>query len=85
MRGFDGLAVDLGQQNVRNGLKHARGRAFQQVGKAHVQAAFAEPNGVVHIGKRIELDPKLGQRRARPQLAVGCLKDVMEIGRNFSY
>ena len=79
-----GLAVNLGQQNVRDRLDNAFGRAFQQVGDSRVDLGVAQSNGVVHAGKGIELDPKLRHRRAWPQLAVGFLEDVVEVGRKLS-
>src|SRR5579864_9168570 len=75
MQPLDGLAIDLGQQNVRDGFQHRLGRAFQQVGNAYQKLALAQADGVIDVGEREELDVEIGQGRAWPQLAVTPLKN----------
>jgi len=54
---------------VRDGVKHGLGRAFEQVGEADVNLAFAETDGGVERGETAETDRDGGigarGRRAR--------------------
>src|ERR1700733_5019342 len=45
VRAVDGLFVNLGDQDMRDGMEDRLRRAFQQVRKADMQLAFAQPDG----------------------------------------
>ncbi len=79
VQALDRLAVNLGQKNVRDRFDHSFRRALQQVGDAHVHHGLAQADGVIHVGEGIELDPKFRHGSARPELAVGALKNVVEM------
>ena len=68
--------VELGEQDVCDGVEHTVGCTFQQVRETHQQPAFAEADRVVHIGKGEEFDGQFRNGRARPQFAVGFMEDL---------
>src|SRR3974377_1130111 len=80
VRGLNRLTINLGQQNVRDCVNHVFWRAFQKVRDSRVDLRLPHADGVVHAGEGIELHPELGHRCAWPQLAVGALEDLVEIG-----
>ena len=43
----DGLSVELGEENMRDGMEHRFGRAFEQVRDTSVQFSLAQADGVV--------------------------------------
>src|SRR5579864_2949405 len=77
---IDRAAVHLGQQNVRDSLQNCVGSSFQQVGEADQQAAVAQPDGVVDVGKGEELNLEFGQGSAWTELGVGLLEDFEDAG-----
>src|SRR5947209_2186790 len=56
------LAVDLGNQDVQDGMNHRLRRALQQIRETHQDASIAQTNGVVEFGEREELNLKFGYR-----------------------
>lgn len=72
--GFDGLAVDLGEEDVDDGLEYGFGCAFKEVGNAHTDLAIAKANGIVDVSEGIELSAELGDGRARAEFAIGFLQ-----------
>ena len=76
---LDWPAIDLGQQDVRDGRDHSVGRAFQQVRNANVDRVLAQANGVVDIGEGVELHLKVGHGRSRAKLTIRLLEDVLEV------
>lgn len=75
----DGLAIQFRQQNVYDRMQYRVRRAFQKVGKSHEDLAFAQSNGVVDIGKRIEPNAELRYRGPGSDFAVTLLKQKSEI------
>ena len=80
VRAIDGLAVKLGQQDVRDGVKHGFRRSFKQIGKADVEFRLAKADGVIDRYKRVEAKMHGRCGRARAKLGVGFLKNAQEIG-----
>jgi len=54
MRGVDGLFIELGEQDVGDGADYRLRRAFEKVGKADVDLAFAQADGGVERRKAAE-------------------------------
>ena len=79
VRGVDGLVVELGEQNVRDGVDDGLRRAFKQVGEADEDLAFAQADGGVERGEAAEANRDGRHRRARAQGAVLLLKDGNKI------
>ena len=79
VKSLDRLLVNLRQQDVSDGLDHILRRAFQQIGEANVKHAFAQADGVVHVGEGIELDAELRDGRTRAQVSINAVQDVLEI------
>src|SRR6266850_8379274 len=74
-----GLAVELGEENVRDGMEHGFRRAFEQVRHPHVEFALAKTDGVVDGDKGIEANMERWDRRTGPLFAIGLLKDFCEL------
>ena len=71
----DRLAVELGDQDVQDGIQHRLGRAFQQIREADEDASLAKPDGVVDVGEAVEADLKFRRGRAWTQLTIRLLKN----------
>jgi hypothetical protein len=52
----DGLFVELGEEDVGDGVMNGLGRGLEEVGEADVEAAFAEADGGVEGGEAAEAD-----------------------------
>ena len=70
------LAVHFCEKDVCNCSQHIVWRAFQQIGDAHQELAFAHADGVVNVGEGKEFRPQLRDRRPRPKLAVAVFKKL---------
>ena len=79
LRAFDRLAVELGEQDVRDRVEHPVGRGFEQVGEADVKFSLAQADGVVDGDERVEADVECGNGRNGPQDAVGGVEDLLEL------
>ena len=75
VRGVDGLAIELGEKNVRDGVKDGLRRAFKQIGEADVDRPFAQADGGVERGEAAEAHMNGRHGRARAKGAVLLLKD----------
>ena len=66
VRGVDGLAIELGKKDVRDGVEDGFRRAFKQVGEAGVDFALAQADGGVERGEAAEahMDGRHGRARA---------------------
>ena len=80
VRGVDGLLIELGDEDVSDGVDDGFGRAFKEVREADVQMAFAEANGGVERGESAKTDRDRGHGRARAEGPVFLLKDLDEFG-----
>src|SRR6266849_1062217 len=76
----DGLAIELGQQDMRYGMEYGLGRAFEQIGDASVKFSLAHADGVVDGDEGIKPHVHCWNGRTRAQFAVGFLKDFCERG-----
>ena len=76
----DGLAVELGEQNVRDGAVDGFRRVLKDVGETNMQAALAETNSGVQRGKAAEADVEGRNRGSRAKFAVLLLKQRRERG-----
>jgi hypothetical protein len=75
---IDGLAVKLGEQDMRDCVENGIGRAFEDVGEANIKFALTQANGVVDGDKRIEANVHGRRRRAGAHLGVGGVEDFGE-------
>ncbi len=71
----DGFLVELGEEDVGDGVMDGFGRGFKQVGETDVEAAFAKTDGGVERGEAAEADVEWGDGRARTEFAVLLLED----------
>src|SRR5215813_11433732 len=78
MSAVNRLTVHLGDEDVSNRTEHVFRRPLQQVRKSHEKPAITEANGVVNVGKAVELYFQMGHGRARPQFAVGLIKYLLK-------
>src|SRR6478672_9162298 len=77
---INGLAMELGNEDVQNGIEHGLGRAFQEIREADENASLAQADGAIDVGEAIETDFKFRQGRARTQIAICLLKNLGEGG-----
>ena len=54
--GGDGLLIELGEEDVGDGVVDGLGRVLEEVGEANVETAFAEADGGVEGGEAAEAD-----------------------------
>ena len=71
----DRLLVELGEQDVGDGMVNGIGCMLEEVGEAHVQAAVAQADGGVERGEAAEADVEGRDGRARAEFAVLVFKD----------
>jgi hypothetical protein len=76
----DGLFVELGEEDVRDGVMDGVGCGLEEVGKADVEAAFAEADGGVERGEAAKANVERGDRGAGAEFAVLVLEDGDERG-----
>src|SRR5262249_51714684 len=60
---IDGLAIELGDEDVKDSVQHWLGRAFQQIGESHQNASLSQADGTVEVGKSKEANVEFGKRR----------------------
>ncbi len=82
----DGFLVELGEQDVSDGVVDGIGCGLEEVGEADVEAAFAEADGGVERGEPAEADVERWDGGAGTEFAVLVLEDGDERGgcRDFS-
>jgi len=80
----NGLAMQLGDEDVQDGIEHRLGRALQKIREADKDASLAQADGAIDVGEAIETDFKLRQRRARAQITVCLLENLGEVGSHLS-
>jgi hypothetical protein len=78
--GGDGLLVELGEEDVGDGVVDGVGGGLEQVGETDVEAAFAEADGGVEGGEAAEADVERGNGGAGAEVAVLLLEDGEEGG-----
>jgi hypothetical protein len=76
----DGLFVELGEEDVGDGVVNGAGCGFEEVGEADVETAFAEADGGVEGGEAAETDVERGDGSAGTEFAVLVLEDGDEGG-----
>jgi hypothetical protein len=76
--GGDWLLVELGEEDVGDGVVDGVGRGFEQVGETDVEAALAEADGGVERGEAAEADVERRNGGARTEVAVLIFKDGYE-------
>src|SRR5579859_2594828 len=84
MSSIDGFAMELGDEDVQDRIKHGLRRAFQKIREADEDTSLAQADGVVDVGETIKTDFKFRQGSARVQVAIGLLKDLGEVGHCFN-
>jgi hypothetical protein len=78
--GGDGFLVELGEEDVGDGMVDGFGCRLEKVGEADVQAAFAEADGGVERGEAAEADVERRDGGAGAEFAVLLLEDGDEGG-----
>ena len=63
---------------MRNRAQDCLGSSLQQIREPYQEAAIAQPDRVVDVGKRKEFDFQLGQGRGWTQLATGFLENFKQ-------
>jgi len=81
--GGDGLLVELGEQDVGDGVVDGVGRVLEDVGEADVEAAFAETDGGVEGGEAAETDVEGRDGRAGAKVSVLLFKYGDECGGHY--
>lgn len=81
--GGDGLLVELGEQDVGDGVVDGVGRVLEDVGEADVEAAFAETDGGVEGGEAAETDVEWRDGRAGAKVSVLLFKYGDECGGHY--
>jgi hypothetical protein len=76
----DGLFVELGEEDVGDGVMDGVGGGLEQVGEADVEAAFAKADGGVEGGEAAEADVERRNRRTGTEVAVLMFEDGDEGG-----
>jgi hypothetical protein len=76
----NGLAMQLGNEDMEDGIQHWLGRAFQQIREADEDPSLAQANSAIDVGKAIETDLKFRHGRARAQIAICLLKNLGKVG-----
>src|SRR5258706_13235395 len=74
-----GFAVELGEENVRDGPEHGLRRAFEQVRHPHVEFALAQADRVVYRDERVEGNMPGRNGRASAKSAIGFLEDLTQL------
>ena len=72
------LAVELGQQDVRDGVQHGFWRAFEQVGDPDVEFRLPKADGVVDGDKRIEPNVHGRRRRTGTEFGEGFVENFRQ-------
>jgi hypothetical protein len=75
-----GLFVELGEEDVGDGVMDGVGCGLEEVGEADVEAAFAETDGGVEGGEAAEADVERGNGGSGAEFAVLVLEDGDERG-----
>jgi hypothetical protein len=76
----DGLLVELGEEDVSDGVMDGIGCVLEEIGETNVEAALAEANGGVEGSEAAEANVERGDRGARAEFAVLVLEDGDERG-----
>jgi hypothetical protein len=76
----DGLFVELGEEDVGDGVMDGLGCGFEEVGETDVEAAFAEADGGVERGEAAEPDVERGDGGSGAEFSVFVLEDGDEGG-----
>jgi hypothetical protein len=76
----DGLLIELGEEDVGDGVMDGFGCGLEEVGEADVEAAFAETDGGVEGGETAEADVERGDGGSGTEFAVLVLEDGDEGG-----
>src|SRR5258707_830538 len=74
------LLVELGEEDVGDGVMDGVRCGLEEVGEANVEAAFAEADGGVERGEAAEADVERGDGGPRAEFAVLMLEDGDEGG-----
>jgi hypothetical protein len=82
--GRDGLLVELGQKDVSDSAVHSVRRVFEDVGKADVEATFAQADGGIERGEAAEANVERRNGRAGSKVAVLLFKDGDECGEHYA-
>jgi hypothetical protein len=76
----DGLLVELGEEDVGDGVMDGIRCVLEEIGEANVEAALAEADGGVEGGEAAEADVERGNGGAGAEFAVLVLEDGDERG-----
>jgi len=76
----DGLLVELGEEDVGDGVMNGFGRVLEKVGEADVETAFAKADGGVEGGEAAKANVERGDGGSGAEFAVLLLEDGDEGG-----
>ena len=79
----DGLFVELGEEDVGDGVMDGLGCGLEEIGEADVEAAFAEADGGVEGGEAAETDVEGWYGRAGAEVSVLLFKYRDECGGHY--
>jgi hypothetical protein len=74
----DGFLVELGEEDVGDGVMNGLRCGLEKIREADVEAAFAEADSGIERGEAAEADVERGDRGAGAELAVLVLEDSDE-------
>lgn len=78
--GVNGFAMELGNEDMEDGVQNRLGRTLKKIREADKNASLAKADGAIDVGKAVETDLKLGDGSAGTQLTVCQLKDLGKVG-----
>ena len=81
--GGDGFFVELGEEDVGDGVVDGVGGVLEDVGEADVEAAFTETDGGVEGGEAAETDVEGWNGRAGAEVSVLLFKYRDECGGHY--
>ena len=76
----DWFLVELGEQDVRDGVQDTLRSAFEQIGEAGQNLPFAQTDTSIQRSEAPEAYVHLRHGRTRPQCPVLLLKDIDKVG-----
>ena len=83
MLGGDRPAVELGEQDVGDGVMDRFGGVLEEIAEADDEAGFAEADGGVEAGEAAEFDLEGRHGRARAEEAVFLVEDGVQCGGGY--
>lgn len=80
MGSLNGLAIQLGDEDMQDSIKHRFRRTFKKVRETDEDASLAQADGAIDVGEAIKTDFKFRQRSTGTQVAIRLLKNLGKSG-----